>query len=148
MSAVQTWSGAAGLKLRSFKVVRHRPSVLGFTVVALNRRLCRARMPCSRISRLSSLLGGCNPPVPQFIDHPRRTVGALELHMNGADQRQHLRIRQPLGESGLPPRFQAWSAADADSQQGARQGQLVGLPMPVNPGVFHSASAAIRRRFF
>src|ERR1035437_747573 len=88
-----------------------------------------------------TLFAGCKASQPQLTHHTRTAVSTFEFGMNGANHRQHLRIRQPPAtwRAAPPPRP---VATDADVEHGAHFGQCICLAVRVNPGVLHRTSLA------
>lgn len=88
-----------------------------------------------------AFLAGRESALTQFAHHPWRAVGALEFGVDGLNQGQHLRVRQPLAlrrATALPGLI----TADADVQNGAGLRQSTGSVKRVNPGMLHSTSLA------
>ena len=115
------------------------------TVLRIGRRL---EAPCVLSADfvlthqpLDTLLAGREAPVADFLRHSRAAVGPLELGTDGPDQPQHLHVRQPLAvrRAALLP---CLVAVEARVQCRAHRWQQVGVALPVNPGVLHSASFA------
>lgn len=119
---------------------RHRQAVL-----RVRRRLEAPLVPGTDTvlahEAFDTLLARRQASTPDFLGHSRAAVGALELGVDGPDQRQHLGIGQALAirrAAALPCPV----AAEAHIQRRAHRRQRVGSPLPVNPGVLHSASFA------
>ena len=110
------------------------------SVVALKRRLCRALMPFSRISR-STRRRPMRWPLPEFPVHTPRAVGGLDLRVDALHQGHGLRVRQTRA-LGLATALPGAVAADADVQHLAQVGQRVLEALRIDPGVLHSASFA------
>src|SRR6185437_3734572 len=75
------------------------------------------------------------------VGHARRTVGTFELGMNRSNQRQQLRIGQPLS-LGRAAAFPGAIAVDAYSKDLAQHRQGILPALRVNPGVLHRRSFA------
>src|SRR5690606_32341233 len=121
-------------------VRRHRQIVL-----RIRRRLVTPLVSCPNAVLLhqpiNPRLAGRKTAIAQFLRNARTAIGTLKLGVDGADQCQHLCIRQPLAlwrATTLP----AAVAADADCQHPAQLGQLVLIAMRIDPSVLHSASFA------
>ncbi len=90
---------------------------------------------------LHTLLARRESPVTQFAHHAWATVGSLQLVVDGLDQRQHLRVRQPLAIRTASA-FPCLIPTDADFQHGTGFRQSIRPSMLVNPGILHSTFLA------
>ena len=121
-------------------VRRHRQ-----TVLRVRRRLVAPFVPgpdaVLRHQPFNARLACRKAEPADFPNHARAAVGTLEFGMDGANQRQQPRIAQ-----ALPVRravtFPGLIFTGAHAQCRAQGRQRVGLPLPVDPSVLHSASFA------
>ena len=122
------------------QVVGHRHRMLGV----------RRRLEAPPVARPDAVLAHqpLHPAQPdgvatpaQLAVHAPRAVGALELGVNGLDQGDGLRVRQP-GRVRRAAALPGAPAAGADTQHLAHVGQGVLVSMRIDPGVLHSASFA------
>ena len=77
------------------------------SVVAFQRRLCRARISCLAYEPLRPRFAYPKATASQLLEHARGTLGALDVGVDRTDERQQSCASVCRCRSGLPPHSQA-----------------------------------------